>query len=103
MASERDGDGPSYDAFYREFDSPVMRRIREQAYGEDIGQHSWVTATELRADLGRLTLGPAGRLLDLGCGPCGPLAFIVGAVGCRGTGVDASAAAVEAGCARIAS
>jgi SAM-dependent methyltransferase len=103
MAGERDSDRPSYDALYRGFDSPVMRRIREEAYGEDIGQHSWVTASELRADIGRLNLSPAGRLLDLGCGPCGPLAFIVGAVGCRGTGIDASAAAVEAGHARIAS
>ena len=103
MATGRDSDNSGYEAFYREFESPVMRQIREEAYGEDIGQHSWVTATELRADIGRLALSAAGRLLDLGCGPCGPLAFIGGIVGCRGSGIDASAAAIEAGRTRIAS
>jgi hypothetical protein len=37
-----------YEATYREFDSPLMRQIRREAYGEDIGQHSWVGAAELR-------------------------------------------------------
>ena len=37
-----------YESFYREFDSPLMRQIRREAYGEDIGQHSWVGAEELR-------------------------------------------------------
>ena len=37
-----------YESFYREFDSPLMRKLRREAYGEDIGQHSWVSADELR-------------------------------------------------------
>jgi hypothetical protein len=40
-----------YDGIHGEFDSPLMRQIRQEAYGEDIGQHSWVTADELRSDL----------------------------------------------------
>jgi SAM-dependent methyltransferase len=86
-----------YDAAFRDFDSPLRRRLRAQAYGEDIGQHSWVTADELRADLPRLELGPGSRLLDLGCGPCGPLTFLLRESGCRGTGVDRSRLALESG------
>ncbi|HET9325426.1 MAG TPA: class I SAM-dependent methyltransferase [Candidatus Eisenbacteria bacterium] len=91
-----------YDDFYRLFDSPVMRRIRREAYGEDIGQHSWVRPDDLRADLQRLGLTPASRLLDLGCGPCGPLTFALARTGCSGTGVDSSPAALENGRVRAA-
>ena len=86
-----------YDAAFRDFDSPLMRRVRREAYDEDIGQHSWVTADELRADLPRLRLRPGSRLLDLGCGPCGPLTFVLRETGCRGTGVDRSRVALESG------
>ena len=91
-----------YESLYREFDSPLMRQIRLEAYGEDIGQHSWVSAEELRRDIARLRLTPASRFLDLGCGPCGPLTFLVAATGCRGTGVELSPSALEAGRSRAA-
>jgi hypothetical protein len=51
----------SYDAIYDEFDSPLMRRVRSDAYGEDIGQHSWGSAAELRADIRRLGLTASQR------------------------------------------
>jgi SAM-dependent methyltransferase len=87
----------AYEAFYRDFDSPVMRRIRREAYGEDIGQHSWVRADELRGDVRRLALSNSSRLLDIGCGPCGPLTFTLASTGCHGTGVDLSPAALRNG------
>jgi SAM-dependent methyltransferase len=80
-----------------------MRAIRLEAYGEDIGQHSWVRAAELRGDIGRLGLSAESRLADLGCGPCGPLTFILAAVRCSGTGVELSPAALRVGRARAAS
>jgi trans-aconitate methyltransferase len=70
-----------------------MKRIRGEAYGEDIGQHSWVRADDLRDDLGRLGISAASRLADLGCGPCGPLTAAAAWVGCAGTGLDLSDAA----------
>jgi len=91
-----------YEAFYREFDAPWMREFRREAYGEDIGQHSWVGAVELRADVARLRLAPSSHLLDLGCGPAGPLAFVVATVGCAGAGVELSPSAVRAGRLRCA-
>ena len=92
-----------YGQFYEQFDSPLMQQLRQQAYGEDIGQHSWVTAQELAEDIARLHLSPNSHLLDLGCGPCGPLTFIVGQVGCRATGLDSTPEAVTAGQVRAAS
>jgi len=97
-----DSKAQGYDSTYREFDSPLMRQLRQEAYGEDIGQHSWVVASELREDISRLGLVRSSRFLDLGCGPCGPLTFILKCVGCRGTGTDLSASALGVGRARAA-
>ena len=86
-----------YEPLYRGFDSPLARQLRREAYGEDIGQHSWVRADEVRADIPRLKLGPSSRLLDLGCGPCGPLTLVLAATGCGGTGVELSVPALQSG------
>ncbi|MGZ3247844.1 MAG: class I SAM-dependent methyltransferase [Croceibacterium sp.] len=91
-----------YESFYREFDSPLMRQLRREAYGEDIGQHSWVSADELRGDIRRLGLTASSRFLDLGCGPCGPLAFVVAQMRCHGTGLELSPSALQVGRARAA-
>ncbi|MGB5133468.1 MAG: class I SAM-dependent methyltransferase [Steroidobacteraceae bacterium] len=90
-------DADNYESFYREFDSPRMRQFRRAAYGEDIGQHSWASAEELRGDIPCLGLSRSSRILDLGCGPCGPLTFILAAVGCQGVGVEQSEAALQIG------
>ena len=103
MNSSKEPPPDGYESAYREFDSPLMRQLRREAYGEDVGQNSWVGADELRADILRLELSPSRRLLDLGCGPCGPLTFILAAVGCSGTGVELSASALRVGRARAAS
>jgi cyclopropane fatty-acyl-phospholipid synthase-like methyltransferase len=94
MTSLSDPANRSYDAIYREFDSPLQREIRRDAYGEDIGQQSWVTADELRADVARLKLSAHSHLLDLGCGPGGPLTFLMMQAGCRGFGVEVNADAL---------
>ena len=86
-----------YEPFYREFDSPLMRHLRVEAYGEDIGQHSWVGAEELRADAARLGLNSSSRLLDLGSGPCGPLTFLISLSGCIGLGLELSPSAIALG------
>jgi SAM-dependent methyltransferase len=103
MSDAVKSEGPSYDDFYREFNSPMSQRLRQEGYGTDIGQHSWVTAEELEANISRLKLTGASRLLDLGCGPGGPLTFLLSRVGCHGSGTDLSAPAIAAGRARAAS
>jgi SAM-dependent methyltransferase len=94
---------PGYDDAYREFDSPLMRQLRSEGYGRDIGQHSWVTVEELEADISRLKLSPSLRLLDLGCGPGGPLTFLAGLVRCCGVGADVSSEGISAARARALS
>ena len=92
-----------YESFYREVDSPLMQKIRRETFGEDIGLHSWGNAQEVRADILRLGISSSSRIVDLGCGPCGPLTFILAAVGCRGTGIELSPSALRAGEARAKS
>ncbi len=92
-----------YDKLYEHFDSPLMRQLRAEAYGQDIGQHSWVTAEELLADIPKLKLSPASRLLDLGCGPGGPLTYISAQTKCQAVGLDVSANAITAARDRAAS
>jgi SAM-dependent methyltransferase len=100
MDTPREPPSDAYESVYRDFDSPLMCRIRREAYGEDIGQHSWVRSDDLRRDAERLGLVPSSRLLDLGCGPCGPLTFVLSEAGCLGTGVERSPAALRVGRAR---
>jgi SAM-dependent methyltransferase len=90
----------SYEDFYQSFDSPLARQMRQEIYGKDIGQHSWVDARDLEHDIGRMRLSATSRLLDLGCGPGGPLAFVVGLACCHGTGLDLSASAIASAAAR---
>src|SRR5882724_11839590 len=103
MTDRPEGEKDAYKSIYATFNSPLSRTLRQEAYGEDIGQHSWVTADELRGDIARLRLSPSNKLLDLGCGPGGPLYFVVRSVGCRGTGLELSDAAVTAARERAAS
>lgn len=87
MNDPADSAKQSYQLLYEHFDSPLMSQLRVEAYGEDVGQHSWVTAADLRLDTSRLKLTSATRLVDLGCGPCGPLTFLMKTTGCSGIGL----------------
>jgi SAM-dependent methyltransferase len=103
MAVPVEPGGRDYDNLYEQFDSPLGHQLRREAYGEDIGQHSWLTADELQDDISRVKLSRTSRFLDLGCGPGGPLTFVVRHVGCQGSGIDVSATAIAAGRARAVS
>lgn len=91
-----------YEAFYRDFETPLMQALRREIDGEDLGLHSFGSPQELRLDVDRLNLTASSRIADLGCGPCGALTFVLATVGCRGTGVDTSAAALRAAQSRAA-
>jgi SAM-dependent methyltransferase len=103
VSARTESEGRGYDDLYKDFDSPLMRQLRLEAYGKDIGQHSWATAEEIEQDIPRLALSRASRFLDLGCGPCGPLAFIAGQAGCHCSGADLSREALAAGRSRAVS
>jgi cyclopropane fatty-acyl-phospholipid synthase-like methyltransferase len=60
-----------------------------------------VTADELDDCSRALRLDPASRVLDIGCGPGGPLSYLAKRTGCSGVGLDLDAAAITAGRARV--
>jgi 2-polyprenyl-3-methyl-5-hydroxy-6-metoxy-1,4-benzoquinol methylase len=62
-----------YGAHYRAFAAGVYEEVRRSAFGEDIGQNSWLTVDELERFLSRLNLESGTRLLDVGCGSGGRL------------------------------
>jgi ubiquinone/menaquinone biosynthesis C-methylase UbiE len=89
-----------YDANYADFQGELYREVRRDAFGEDIGQNSWMTAAEQDALLPWLNLGPGKRLLDVGCGAGGPALRISSISGCSVMGIDTNASAIRAAQAR---
>jgi ubiquinone/menaquinone biosynthesis C-methylase UbiE len=87
----------SYDATYSRFGDAVVARVRREAFGEDIGQNSWLTADECRMYCAWLALGPESHLLEVGCGSGGPAIFIARTTGAQVTGVDINAHGIAAG------
>jgi len=60
--------GNHYDANYGNFATALYEEIRREAFGEDIGQNSWLTADEQDEYLGWLGLTAGKALLDVACG-----------------------------------
>jgi len=91
-----------YAAVYSQFDSPLIQKVRSEAFEEDIGQHSWIVAKDLREYLGWLALSAADHVLDFGCGPAGPLSYVVSQTGVKATGVDINTTALSSAQKRVA-
>ncbi|MGZ4358043.1 MAG: SAM-dependent methyltransferase, partial [Gaiellaceae bacterium] len=77
-----------YSAQYEQFSADVHARVRGAAFGEDIGQNSWLTVDELERFAGWLRLGPSSCLLDVACGSGGPALHLVRLTGCEIVGVE---------------
>lgn len=74
---------------------PCNEEIRREAFGEDIGQNSWLTADEQDAFIRWLDLAAGKRLLDVACGAGGPALRIAAMTGCSIVGVDAHEQAIS--------
>ena len=77
-----------YDLSYGNFQTELYSEIRREAFGEDIGQNSWLTAGEQDKFVGWLGLATGKTLLDVACGAGGPALRIAVLTGCTLTGVD---------------
>jgi SAM-dependent methyltransferase len=86
-----------YDATFSHFSEPVLARVRHEAYGEDIGQNSWLTADEYRVYAAWLQVGAGSRVLEVGCGAGGPALFLARTTGAQVIGVDINAHGIAAG------
>ena len=84
-----------YDANYGNFQTELYAQIRREAFGEDIGQNSWLTTDEQDRFLQWLDLSPGKILLDVGCGAGGPALRIAATTGCSVMGIDVHEQAVK--------
>jgi hypothetical protein len=85
-----------YDAVYGNFGGQLAATIRAEAFDEDIGQNSWLTAGEHRKFCGWLDLGPSSEVLELASGSGGPALFMVRETGCSVIGIELHQAGVAA-------
>ena len=57
-----------YNVTYANFANPVLAEVRQEAFGEDIGQNSWLTADEYRQFFNWLELNTDSQVLDIASG-----------------------------------
>jgi SAM-dependent methyltransferase len=83
-----------YNANYGNFQSELYAQIRHEAFGEDIGQNSWLTSDAQDSFLPWLDLSPKKILLDVACGAGGPALRIAAITGCSVVGIEVHEQAV---------
>jgi ubiquinone/menaquinone biosynthesis C-methylase UbiE len=86
--SKRDTGVSYYDTNYGNFQTELYSEIRREAFGDDIGQNSWMTAGEQDKFLDWLHLSTGEKLLDIACGSGGPALRIAAKTGCSLVGID---------------
>jgi SAM-dependent methyltransferase len=86
-----------YNTAYTHFANSAEAAVRQQTYGEDIGQSSWMTAREWLSFADRLQITPDSHVLEVGSGSGGPATYLAVKRGCRITGVDINQHGVENG------
>lgn len=96
MKSKSEAAGIHYDSNYGNFETELYSEIRREAFGEDIGQNSWLTASELDAFLGWLNLSSGQTALDVACGSGGPALRMAASTGCSIVGIDLHEQAISA-------
>jgi SAM-dependent methyltransferase len=84
-----------YDNVYGDFASDAERAVRQETYGEDLGQSSWLTAREWLDFAERLGIAADTEVLEVGSGSGGPAVYLAATRGCRVTGVDVNVLGVR--------
>ena len=77
-----------YDHAYGDFAGAAEEAVRRETYGVDLGQTSWLTATEWLGFADQLGIGASSNVLEVGSGSGGPGLYLAQQRGCRLTGVD---------------
>ena len=84
-----------FDNTYSNFSEQVLAAIREETFGRDIGQNSWLTADEYDRFIAWLRLRPQEHVLEVASGSGGPARYLARQTGCQVTGIDANENGVE--------
>ncbi|HSC46009.1 MAG TPA: methyltransferase domain-containing protein [Candidatus Acidoferrum sp.] len=84
-----------YDGAYGNYEAGVYRAIREETYGEDLGQTSWVTSEESAEIMRWLELTRDSNVLEIGCGSGRYALHVASKMGCRVTGIDLNEPGIE--------
>lgn len=92
-----------YDSHYGHVEAEVYRAVRVEAFGEDLGQASWITAAECDEFCQWLGLRPNQRVLEVACGSGGTAVRMAERFGVSVVGVDVNPAAVGAATHRLTS
>jgi ubiquinone/menaquinone biosynthesis C-methylase UbiE len=77
-----------YNSTYGNFKEQVLSEVRQEAYGEDIGQNSWITTDEYDTFYGWLNLSAGDHVLEVASGSGGPALYLARKFKCRITGLD---------------
>ena len=80
---------------YGNFTEQVLAAIREETFGKDIGQNSWITAAEYDRFISWLRLDASHHVLEVASGSGGPARYLAQQTGCYVTGIDANESGVE--------
>lgn len=83
-----------FDSTYGNFNEQVLRAIREETFGKDFGQNSWLTVDEFDRFVAWLHLAPEHHVLEVASGSGGPASYLVERAGCSVTGIDANESGV---------
>lgn len=73
----------------------AYREIRNETYGEDLGQTGWMTPQEFHEIPHHLALTNASYILEVGSGAGGCALHLAGALSCRVVGLDLNAEGVR--------
>ena len=80
---------------YKNYSDRLYEEIRQETYGEDIGQTSWLTADESRKYCEMLDLSTDKRVLEVASGSGGPAIFMANQTGCQLIGIDINENGIE--------
>lgn len=77
-----------YNSTYGNFQQRVLAKIRQETYGEDIGQSSWITTDEYDTFYSWLNLAAGDHVLETASGSGGPALYLARKFKCQITGFD---------------
>jgi cyclopropane fatty-acyl-phospholipid synthase-like methyltransferase len=77
-----------YNSTYGNFKEQVLAAVRQETYGEDIGQNSWITTDEYDTFYRWLNLSEGNHVLEIASGSGGPAIYLARKFMCQITGLD---------------